>query len=174
MIELSPLDILAKTFGSSWRGYDPQQVHEFLSQVAARLEELLRERGEFKQQLMRVEQELAAFRDRENALQDALVAAQHSAEHTLEGARAEAQRIIDDGHVLANSLVEDAHERARKIEVVIAELRSKRRETRAELNRLIELLKGLVADDEQLEAATKSSPQVTLMRRTTSSSESSS
>jgi cell division initiation protein len=174
MIELSPLDILAKTFGSSWRGYDPQQVHEFLSQVAARLEEMLRERGEFRQQLMRLEQELATFRERESALQDALIAAQHSAEHTLEGAREEAQKIIDDGHVLANSLVEDAHERARKIEIVISDLRSRRREARSELNRLIELLKGLVSDDEQLEVETTSSPQVALLHRSKTSSEGSS
>lgn len=172
MVELSPLDVLAKSFDKDWRGYNPQQVHEFLSQIAARLEELLRERGELKQQLLRVEQDLAQFKERESALQDALIAAQHSAEHTLEQAREDAQRIIDDGHTLATSLVEDAHARAQKVELVMSELRAKRREARAELRRLAELIGGLVEDDEQLEHETSSSPQVALLRRPTESGES--
>ncbi|MCP4895762.1 MAG: DivIVA domain-containing protein [bacterium] len=171
MVELSPLDILAKSFDQKWRGYDQQQVHEFLSQVAARLEELLRERGEMKQQLVKVEQDMAQFKERESALQDALIAAQKSAEHTLEGAREDAQRIIDDGHTLANSLVEDAHARARKIELVISDLRSRRREARSELRRLVEMLDGYAADDEQLEKETITTPQVALLHRSQSSNE---
>ncbi len=171
MVELSPLDVLAKSFDKGFRGYDPQQVHEYLSQVAARLEELLRERGEVKQQLLRLEQDLAQFKDRESALQDALIAAQHSAELTLDRAREDAQRVIDDGHTLASSLVEDAHSRARKIEIVISDLRSRRRDARSELRRLVEILNGFVADDEQLEQTSTSSPQVTLLHHTQAKTE---
>ena len=166
MTELSPLDILGKTFSSRLRGYAPEEVHEFLSLTAAAMEGALRERGELRQQLHRLEQQLVTFRERETALQEALVAAQRSAENTLAAARSEAQKIVEEGHNLADRLVDDAHQRAHTIETVISELRSRRRETRAELMRLVEVLNGVVEDDHQLEKDERSTPQIALLHRT--------
>ena len=80
MSELTALDILGKQFSRRVRGYAPFEVHEFLSQIASAMESLNRERGELKQQLHRLQQQLAEFKERESALQEALVAAQRSAE----------------------------------------------------------------------------------------------
>ena len=165
MAELTPLDILAKTFGKSLRGYDPQSVHEFLSLMAAQVEELLRDRGELKQLVYRLENELAEFRERESALRNALVAAQATAERTVENARNDAQKIIDEGQILSDRLVQDSHDRAQKIEVIIGDLRSRRREARTELIRLAELLRGLASDDEQREREERDAPQLALLHR---------
>ena len=73
MSELTALDILGKQFGKRIRGYAPFEVHEFLSQIASAMEALNRERGELKQQVHRLDQELAEFRERETALREALV-----------------------------------------------------------------------------------------------------
>jgi len=166
MADLTPLDILGAEFHRGLRGYEVEAVRAFLQRVAGSMEELLRERGELRQRLHRVEQELVVFREREDALQNALVAAQKTAERTVENAQAEGQRIVEEGHSLADRLVEEAHSRAQNIDYAISDLRSRRREVRAELMRLAELLQGIIRDDQQLEQSDRSSsPQIALLHR---------
>jgi len=169
MSELSPLDILGKKFTVKWRGYPANEVHEYLTEIAGTMEGLMRERGELRQQIHRLESELTSFREREKALHEALVAAQRSAESTIESARDEGQRIIEDGHGLADRLVEEANERARKIDDVIQQLRERRRDTRSELIRLVEILQGLIEDDRAREAEERITPQLALLSPKTES-----
>jgi len=163
MSDLTPLDILGVDFPRGIRGYDTEAVRSFLQQLASSMEDLLRERGVLRQDLHRLEQELSSYRKRENALQAALVAAQKTAESTLDNAKSEAQRIIQDGHSLADRLVDQACDRAKNIETTISELRSRRREVRGELMRLTELLQGFIRDDQQLEQEERSTPQITTL-----------
>jgi len=173
MPELSPLDVLGKSFSRRLNGFAQHEVQEFLTQVAGTMEGLLRERGELRQQHHHLEQDLASYRERESALQDTLVAAQRSAESTLGEARTEGQRIITEAQGLADRLIEEAHQRAQNVESVISDLRSRRRQVRAELMRLVELLQGLIRDDQQLEREEPPTPQLALLhRRRKSSSES--
>lgn len=167
MSELSPLDILGKKFAVKFRGYPANEVHEYLTEVAGAMESLMRERGEFRQQLHRLESELTTYREREAALQEALVAAQRSAESTLEAAREDSQRIIEDGHGLADRLIEEANNRARTIDSVIQQLRERRREARSELMRLVELLQGLIEDDRSREQEERTTPQLAVLSRKT-------
>jgi cell division initiation protein len=164
MAELSALDILGKQFNKKLRGYAPVEVHEFLSQIASAVEGLTRERGELKQRVHRLEQDLADFRERESALQEALVAAQKTAEATIAAARADSQRVIDDGHALAERLVDEANQRAQNIELVVAELRTRRRDARSELMRLVEILEGFVRDDQKREKEERATPQLAVLQ----------
>jgi cell division initiation protein len=165
MGELSALDILGKQFNKRLRGYAPIEVHEFLSQIASAVEGLTRERGELKQRVHRLEQDLADYRERESALQDALVAAQRTAETTVETARAEGQKIIEDGHTLAERLVDEANQRAQNIESVVGELRTRRREARSDLQRLVEILEGVIHDDQKREQDERATPQLAVLQR---------
>jgi cell division initiation protein len=174
MSELSPLDILGKKFAIKFRGYPANEVHEYLTEIAGAMEGLTRERGELRQQVHRLENELASFRERETALHEALVAAQRTAESTMESARDEGQRIIEDGHGLADRLVEEANDRARKIDGVIQQLRERRRETRSELIRLVEILQGLIEDDRAREKEERTTPQLAVLSRKNEVSEESS
>ena len=171
MSELSPLDILGKKFAVKLRGYPANEVHEYLTEIAGAMEGLMRERGELRQQVHRLENELSSFREREKALQEALVAAQRTAENTMEAARDEGQRIIEDGHGLADRLVTEANDRARKIDNVIQELRDRRRETRSELVRLVEILQSVIDDDRSREQEERVTPQLALLSRGESAGE---
>ncbi len=172
MTDISPLDILGKSFGHQLRGLAPAEVHQFLSEVAGAVESLIRERADLRQQNHKLEQQLAEYRDRESALRDALVAAQRSAETTVEHARGDAQRIVHEGQALADRLVEEAYQRAQTIETVIGQLRGRRREVRAELMRLTELLQGMIRDDQRLEQEAPVTPQIAVLhhRRSDTSS----
>ncbi len=163
MTELSPLDILGKKFAIKFRGYPANEVHEYLTEIAGSMESLMRERGELRQQVHRLESELASFRERETALHEALVAAQRTAEATMKTARDEGQKVIEDGQGLADRLVEEANGRARKIDGVIQQLRERRRETRSELIRMVELLQGLIEDDRVREKEERTTPQIAIL-----------
>jgi cell division initiation protein len=165
MSEFAPMDILGKKFSRKLHGYAELEVHEYLTEVARVMEGLLRDRGELRQRVHHMEQELNAFRERESALKEALVAAQRSAETTIEVARAEGQRIVGEGHGLAERLVEEANQRAQKIETVIGDLRNRRREVRAELMRMVELLQGIIEDDQRRERNEPSTPQLAAFQR---------
>jgi cell division initiation protein len=165
MSEFAPMDILGKKFARKLRGYDEIEVHEYLTEVARAMEGLIRERGELRQRIHHLEQELSAFRDRETALKEALVAAQRSAETTIEVARSEGQRIVDEGHGLAERLVAEANDRTHNIERVIDDLRNRRREIRSELHRMVELLNGLIDDDKRREQEERSTPQLATFQR---------
>lgn len=176
MSELSPMDVLGASFNKRLNGYDPHQVHEFLSNVAGALERLARERGELRQQLREAEKQVAEFKQRENALQEALVAAQRSAEGTKENARQDAERLVAQAHQegqrivteaqsLAQRIVEETTERVETIEGVLRELRGKRREARADLRRMVEILEGVTRDDERREQEEDHTPRLSLLDR---------
>jgi cell division initiation protein len=167
MSEFAPMDILGQKFSKRLQGYSQIEVHDYLTELARVIEGLLRERGELRQRVHHMEQELKAFRERETALKEALVAAQRSAETTIEVARVEGQRIVDEGHNLADRLMVEANERAQNIEKVIGDLRNRRREVRAELNRIVELVEGLVQDDKRREQEERATPQLASFQRHT-------
>jgi DivIVA domain-containing protein len=109
MIDLTPLDVRKKKgdFRRGMRGYDADAVDLFLDQVADRLEELVRENVGLRERSTQLAQAIETFRERERAMNEALISAQQlredtraqaerEAELTLREARAEAERIIDE------------------------------------------------------------------------------
>lgn len=106
MIDLTPLDVRKKKgdFARGLRGYDPAAVDHFLDLVAERMEELVRENIGLRERNAQANETLAGFRERERALNEALVTAQQmreemraqagrEAELAMQEARAEAERI---------------------------------------------------------------------------------
>jgi DivIVA domain-containing protein len=108
MIDLTPLDVRKKKgdFRRGMRGYDPDSVDLFLDQVADRLDELVRENLALRERSTQLAQSIETFRERERAMNEALISAQQlreetrvqaarEAELTQREARAEAERILD-------------------------------------------------------------------------------
>lgn len=89
-MELTPLDVRKKRddFKRSVRGYDPAQVEAFLEMCADRLDQLVQRDKRQQAELDAMRERLAAFEDRERALNEALV----SAQELREEARAQAER----------------------------------------------------------------------------------
>ncbi|HVN77181.1 MAG TPA: DivIVA domain-containing protein [Thermoanaerobaculaceae bacterium] len=165
MNRLTPLEIQRATFARRWRGLDPDAIRDFLGEIAEQLEEEARTRGELRAQVARLTQEVEEYRQRAAAVNEALVAAQRTAEATITRAETEAQRIIADAEVLADRVVDDAAKRAENIELVISQLRTRRRTARADLKRLVEVLGGSIRDDEASEQRESEGPTVSFLRR---------
>jgi DivIVA domain-containing protein len=110
MIDLTPLDVRKKRgdFSRTMRGYDPARVDEFLDLVADRMEELVRENGALASRVESLSESVADYRDRERALNDALVSAQQIREDMREQARREADLMLRETRAEGERMIEDA------------------------------------------------------------------
>jgi DivIVA domain-containing protein len=129
MIELTPLDVRKKKddLRRSVRGYDIAQVDAFLDMVADRLEQVVHENRTQKELLAAMEQQLDAYREREHALNEALLTAQELREEARSQARRESALKLREAEVKAKQLVEAAERDVRSSIGRIEELRSRRR-----------------------------------------------
>jgi DivIVA domain-containing protein len=132
---LTPLDVRTQEFSRSFRGYDCAQVDEFMRGVSEALERLLRDRAQQEERLRSVQDQLRVFRDRERAMNEALVAAQQlrvetrqqaerEAELLLREARSEADRIVAGAKRDEEQVRERADSAARQFAAYVASFRS--------------------------------------------------
>lgn len=128
MIELSPLDVRKKKddFTRSLRGYDVDQVDSFLDVVADRLEQLVRGERGLRERVASLEEELERYREREKALNDALLAAQELREEARTQAEREAELRIKEAESKAEKIVDAAREEAREAQRRLEDLRRRR------------------------------------------------
>jgi len=96
MIDLTPLDVRKKKgdFRRVMRGYDADAVDNFLDEVVARMEELVRENQSLGQRVTQMTDVIADYRERERAMNEALVSAQQLREGTREQAQREADLVL--------------------------------------------------------------------------------
>ncbi len=165
MDRLTPLEIQRATFPRRLKGFDQNAVRDFLAQVAEQEEEDNRLRAELKAQVVRLTREVEEHRGRGTAMNEALLSAQRTAEATITNAQLEAQRIVGEAQALAERVIEEATERAQNVELVISQLRTRRRAIRTDVKRLVELLLGVLRDDEADESRDGQVSTIALLRR---------
>lgn len=114
MIDLTPLDVRKKRgdFRKVVRGYDPAAVDDFLETVAGRMEELVREQNATASRVDSMTDAIAAYRDRERAMNEALVSAQQLREDVREQAAREADLVLREARAEAERIVGEARRQA--------------------------------------------------------------
>jgi DivIVA domain-containing protein len=118
---LTPLDIRKQEFRKSLRGYDTVGVEDFRIRVADALERTIRERSVLEERLAALTEQLRVFRERERAMNEALVAAQQLREATRTAAEREAQVIVREAEAEAKRLVDEAKSAEGAVQVRMAE-----------------------------------------------------
>lgn len=73
---LTSHDVRAQEFHRVLRGYDPVQVEEFKQRMAEEIDRLVRDRVQLDERVKGMSDQLKSYRDRERAMNDALVQAQ--------------------------------------------------------------------------------------------------
>jgi DivIVA domain-containing protein len=105
---LTPLDVRRQEFRRTLRGYEPGAVEDFRVRVADELERILREKSVLEERVAALGEQLRAFRERERAMNEALVAAQQLREETRTAAQREAQVIVREAEAEARRIVDEA------------------------------------------------------------------
>lgn len=107
---LTPLDVRKMEFRKTLRGLDAEAVEDFRLRVADELERVLREKSVLEERLAAMSEQLRGFRERERAMNEALVAAQQLRQETRAAAEREAQMIVREAQAEARRAVEEARE----------------------------------------------------------------
>lgn len=88
---LTPLDISNKEFRKGMRGYDTEEVDEFLNEVIRDFETLYKENLDLKDKMQKQEENINQYKEIEQALQNTLVLAQKIADEVKQNAQKEAE-----------------------------------------------------------------------------------
>jgi DivIVA domain-containing protein len=115
IFHLTPVDVRRFEFGSQMRGYDKARVDQFREQVADELERLARLTQELEAKARGFHEQLRAFRERDKALNDALISAQQMRQETKEQAEREGQLILREAQATADKLVTEAEHSSEKL-----------------------------------------------------------
>ncbi len=116
VFHLTPLDVRKQEFRRTMRGFDPVAVDDFRIRVADELERVLRERAMLEERLAALTDQLRGFKERERAMNEALVAAQQLREEMRGAAEREAQVIVREAEVRAQRLLDEARNGERAIQ----------------------------------------------------------
>lgn len=135
---LTPLDVRRYEFGRALRGYDPERVDQFREQVANELERLTRANQELDAKAKSLHEQLKSFRERDKALNDALVHAQQLRSEIREAAERDSQLTLREAQVQAASVVANAQADIRRVEDELAALERFRRNYLAQLRVFVE------------------------------------
>ena len=104
---LTPLDIENKRFTKTIKGYNVEEVDDFLDQLTLEYEKLYKENAEFKDQTEKYQKDLEHYRNVEHTLQNTLVMAQTTAEDIKSMAQKQADQIIRDAQNEARRAVDE-------------------------------------------------------------------
>ena len=104
---LTPLDIENKRFSKIIKGYNVDEVDDFLDQVTLDYERLYKENAELRNQIEESKKDLEHYRKVEQTLQNTLVMAQTTAEDIKANAQSRAEQIIRDAQSEAKRATEE-------------------------------------------------------------------
>jgi len=135
---LTPLDARRYEFGKALRGYDPERVNQFRDQVAEELERLARVNQDLDAKARGFHEQLRAFRERDKAINEALISAQQLRNEIREQAEKEGSLIIREAKAEAERLLDEARSEVRRIEDQLVSVDRARRAYLAQLRIIIE------------------------------------
>lgn len=104
---LTPLDIENKRFTKTLKGYNVEEVDDFLDQLTEDYEKLYKENADLRNQMEEDKKDLEHYRNVEHTLQETLVIAQNTAEDIKVNAQTRAEQIIRDAQSEARRSTEE-------------------------------------------------------------------
>jgi DivIVA domain-containing protein len=113
--ELTPHDVRSQEFSRGLGGYDRMQVDDFRLRLADALDRLLRDRAQVDERLRGLQEQLRSFRERERAMNEALVSAQQLRADTKVQADREAESLLREARAEALRIVQQAQEQEKVI-----------------------------------------------------------
>jgi len=137
-MRFTPMDITNRTFSRSFRGYNAEEVKNFLQLVSEDLEALIAEQTKQKKELEHLKESLSDLRERERILKDTMILAQETREEIQKNAIKEAEIIVRESELQAERIIATAHDRAAGVQQEIDELIRNRSQLVRELDVLVE------------------------------------
>lgn len=147
-MSLTPLDIHNKEFKRTWRGYDEDEVNEFLDLVIKEFEILIREKKEFEGKSSEADEKLGHFTNIEQTLSKTIIVAQETADEVKANAKKEAQLIVRESEKNADRIINESLAKSRKIAIEVEELKKQASIYRTRFRTLLEAQLEMLKEDD--------------------------
>ncbi len=135
-------------------GYRCAAVHELLDDVARSFEDVWRERADLRDEVERLEGEVARFRELDVLLRNSLVAAERAADELRAQAGREADVILEEARTRAREIALGAEAERERTKTEIRRLRALEAEIRADYRAfLLAALERVEGDTDRREAS---------------------
>lgn len=144
---LTTSDLYSADFRTRFRGFDKTQVASFLERAADSFETLQRQVVDLRKTVEEQKEEIAAYRDLEKSLSEALASAQKMSENTIEQARREADLIRQEAEQLLESARKRASTMPEEIRDELSHLRAARKRLKADLRAVLDIHSALLRGD---------------------------
>ncbi|PWG00644.1 DivIVA domain-containing protein [Levilactobacillus bambusae] len=146
---LSPQDIHNKEFGTKMRGYNVDEVNDFLDQIIKDYQITLNQKDDAQQQLDAANEKLKYFNDLKDSLNQSILVAQEAADKVkansqkeseiiLREAQKQASDIVSEATDKGNHIIAEASDRAKKLAVETDDLKKRTRSFRQRLKIMLE------------------------------------
>lgn len=151
-------DILNRSFKVKMRGYDQDDVRDFLTDVSDYVYALHKENKDLQQQLERAKDEITVYEDKQDALNRSIIVAQEAADRLKEEAHDEASHVLAQAKADADTLVKATEQKTTdmlrkaidKVHLIQEETEALRQQSvtfNIELNRMLEAYQTVIGDD---------------------------
>ena len=138
MFKFSAEDIANQTFEPRFRGYDRDQVHEFLEGLARQWSEVQQSVRRLEKEVEDQARELREYRRREQSLVQALEMARQVAEEIRHQADRDAEMVLADTELKAERMLARAEKRVSQLRGELFDLRQKRTRFHSELRHMLD------------------------------------
>jgi cell division initiation protein len=143
-MKLTPQEIAIQVFSTKIKGYNPEEVKNFLQQVVETIESEIQEKEAWKAKTEKLRESLARMEKKEELLRDTLIAAQKFSSEIKINSHKEAELIIKDAEMKSEEIVKHAFSRQMAIKEEIKSLQFKRKEIENDIIHLLNSLKELI------------------------------
>lgn len=148
---LAPSEIDNMRFSKTIKGYNVDEVDDFLDQLTADYERLYKENAEYKDKFEQMEKELGQYKQMEHTLQNTLVVAQTAAGDIKNTAQKQAEQIIRDAQTEARRSVDELNKQEYEVTKKIEEMKKNFEVTKAKMEALLIAQLEMLQDDRKNE-----------------------
>lgn len=145
---LTPVSIQHKEFDVKIRGYDKEQVNNFLELVKQEFEQLIKSNKELGKKLALIENKVTQFEGLQNTLNKSIVVAQEAADRLKENAHEEANFILLEAEKSADKLLKESAEKATQLISETAKIRHESNQFKQGVLSLIDSQLNLINNEE--------------------------
>ncbi len=143
-MRIAPIDIAHKSFNRKVMGLDPDEVANFLRDIADQMEELIRERNALKENSRQKDMNLIEYKERDESLKATLTTASRMGDQIRLDAEREAKLIVADASHKAELVMRDGRDQLKRMYQEIADIKKLRMQFEVNLRALCQAHVGMI------------------------------
>lgn len=156
-MDLSPNDIRNFEFEPQMRGYNKDNVRDFLEQIATAMDNAKQKELKLSMEIDSLKTQLTDLRQYENTIKSAAIDARRNADLTVENAKKEAKLITDQAKIETNEIINSRASKITNFEEEITKLQLTKKSYMTKLRNLIkshlETIEELSIDDSEINSS---------------------